>query len=124
MFSFYLYIIILLSVEVGDYEVDGSTGGDEVGNLLSAKHRVESAGQCQTHRTHLHTVRTLVALRVEIYAELAAGSLYREVPLSLGHLDDWLLLNVEVALRNVVDELLDDVKALIELLDVSVVAVH
>ena len=61
MFSFYLYIIILLSVEVGDYEVDGSTGGDEVGYLLTTEHRVESAGKRQTHRAHLHTVRHLVA---------------------------------------------------------------
>ena len=85
--------MISLTVDVRNYEVDSRTGGDEVGNLLSAKHRVESAGQCQTHRTHLHTIRTLVALRVEIYAELAAGSLYREIPLSLGHLDDWHALN-------------------------------
>ena len=116
--------MISLTVDVRNYEVDSRTSCNQVGNLLSTKHRIESTSKGQAHRTHLHTVRTLVALRVEINTKLAAGSLYREVPLSLGHLDDRLLLDVEVALWNIVDELLDDVKALIKLLDVAVVTIH
>ena len=39
-------------------------------------------------------------------------------------LDDWLLLDVVLTLRNVVDQLLDDVQALIQLLDVYIVTIH
>ena len=114
----------ILAVDVRNNEVDSRTCCNQVSDFLSTQHRIQSTRQRETHRTHLHTIRTLVALRVEINTTLAAGSLNREVPLSLWNLDDRLLLNVEVSLGNVVDELLNDVKTLIKLLDVAVVAIH
>ena len=114
----------ILAVDVRNNEVDSRTCCNQVRNFLTTKHRIQRSCQCESHRAHLHAVRTLVALRVEINAKLAAGSLNREVPLSLWNLDDRLLLNVEVSLGNVVDELLNDVKTLIKLLDVAVVAIH
>ena len=44
--------------------------------------------------------------------------------MSFGHLDDGLLLYVEVAFGNVVDELFDNVEALIHFLNVHEVTVH
>ena len=59
---------VRLTVYVRDNEVDSRTCCNQVCDLLSTKHRIESTGQSQTHRAHLHTIRTLVALRIIILA--------------------------------------------------------
>ena len=121
--SFYLSFYGL-SVEIRDHEVDRGTRRHEVGDLLSAQHLVEGASQRQSHRSHLEAVGALVATAVEIDAKLAGATLDGEPPLALRYLDDGLLLDVVLALRDVVDELLDDVEALVHLVDVDHIARH
>ena len=117
-------MIVLLAVNIRDNEVDSRTCCNQVSDFLSTQHRIQSTRQRETHRTHLHTIGALVALRVEINTKLATGTFNREIPLSFGHLDNRFLFDIELASRNIINELLDDIKALLKFLDMAVVAIH
>ena len=59
-----------LSVNIRNHDVDGGSRRHEVGNFLTAQHRVERSHKGQTHRAQLQSIRALVATGIEIDTKL------------------------------------------------------
>ena len=53
-------MITLLAVNIWNNEVKRSTSSHQVGNLLTTKHLIHSTNKCQTHRTELQTICSLI----------------------------------------------------------------
>ena len=126
MLYFFYYVLFCLSVNVRNYIVERCAYRNQVGNHMALAALVHHTHQVEARALEVHAERRFATVALDVYAKHATACLNLRLPATCRQLNHLRHLSTDFAFRNVVDKLLENLKALlyfVEAVKIAVVAV-